>query len=66
VAAGPAGAAERPALSPAERVLLRALVRDLGRLQGDAEALRLALLPYLIDMARLEAERELRVSGAPG
>ena len=62
MAAGPAGAAERPALTPAERVLLRALVRDLGRLQRDAEALRLAPLPYLIDMARLEAEREIRAA----
>jgi hypothetical protein len=62
VAAGPVGAAERASLSQAETVLLRALVRDLGRLQRDAGALRLALLPYLIDMARLEAERELRAA----
>ena len=51
---------EAVALTHAETVLLRALAVKLMQAQCDAEALRLGLLVYLIDMARLEAERVLK------
>jgi hypothetical protein len=39
---------------------LEMIALDLARLVRQATALELPLLPYLIDMALLEAERELR------
>ncbi len=46
---------------PSEKAIgLQMIALDLARLVRQATAWELPLLPYLIDMALLEAERELR------
>ena len=53
---------------PSEKAIaLEMIALDLARLVRQATALELPLLPYLIDMALLEAERELRkIEGVNG
>ena len=49
-----------PAAPAVEAPDLRTMAADLDRLVRQAQALQTVLLPYLIDMALLEAERLLR------